>query len=104
MSGTGPFRGWPTESLEFYERREAENTRAFWTANKATYEGVVRGPMEALATEVEDEFGPMHIFRPHRDVRFSKDKSPYKTNIGADTEREDGQLYCVQLSAEGLFA
>ena len=98
------FRGWPVEGFDFFERLEHDNSKAFWTANRATYDAAIRGPMDALAVEIEDEFGPLHVFRPYRDVRFSKDKSPYKTGIGAVTEGEGGEIFYVQLSAEGLMA
>ena len=93
-----PFRGWPAEALDFYEGLEADNTKAYWTDHKAEYERDVRGPMEALLAELEAEFGEGHIFRPYRDVRFSKDKSPYKTNLAATLS---GGGY-VQLSSGGL--
>jgi uncharacterized protein (TIGR02453 family) len=77
------FRGWPEEALEFYEGLEADNSKAYWTQHKAVYEDAVRRPMEELLTELAKEFGDAKIFRPYRDVRFSKDKSPYKTQIAA---------------------
>jgi len=98
------FRGWSDAALAFYRRLEADNTRDFWTANKATYEGEVREPFEALSELVADEFGPLRIFRPNRDVRFSKDKSPYKTNCYAVAEGEGGEAFYVALSADGLTA
>jgi uncharacterized protein (TIGR02453 family) len=55
--------------------------------------------MEQLLAELEPEFGEGRIFRPYRDIRFSADKSPYKTNMGAMV----GGGY-IQLSAEGLAA
>jgi uncharacterized protein (TIGR02453 family) len=55
--------------------------------------------MVALLAEIEDEFGETHLFRPNRDIRFSLDKSPYKTSIAATI----GEGY-VQLSADGLMA
>ncbi|HET9723684.1 MAG TPA: DUF2461 domain-containing protein [Actinomycetota bacterium] len=94
-----PFRGWPVEALEFFEALEADNTRSFWEANRGVYEGTVRAPMEALLEELEPEWGEGHIFRPYRDVRFSADKTPYKTQIGAMV----GDGY-VQLDADGLAA
>jgi uncharacterized protein (TIGR02453 family) len=94
------FNGWPAEALEFYEGLEADNSRAYWTAHKAVYDEVVRAPMLALLSDLEDEFGEGRIFRPYRDVRFSPDKSPYKTAIGATLA--DGGY--VQLSARGLAA
>jgi uncharacterized protein (TIGR02453 family) len=97
------FAGWPPQALDFYARLEADNSKPFWVANRATYEECVRAPFDALSAAVEAEFGPLHLFRPHRDVRFSKDKSPYKTAAGAVTEGEGGAAYYVQIGADGLF-
>ena len=94
------FRGWPAEALDFYEGLEADNSKTYWTAHKAVYDEKVRGPMDALLAELEAEFGPGKVFRPYRDVRFSADKSPYKTNMGAWLERGG----YIQLSAAGLAA
>ncbi len=98
------FGGWPTEALDFYDGLEEDNSKAYWTANKATYDRAVLGPMTDLTDELADKFaGPgLHsakIFRPNRDIRFSADKSPYKTQIGARI----GDGY-VQFSANGLAA
>ncbi len=97
------FTGFPPEAVDFYRRLGADNTKVFWEANKATYLGSVKAPLQAIAAELENEFGPFHLFRPHRDVRFSKDKSPYKLNQGAATEGEGGEVYYLHVDAEGLF-
>jgi uncharacterized protein (TIGR02453 family) len=94
------FRGWPSEALEFYEGLEADNSKTYWTAHKDVYEEQVRAPMVALLADLEPEFGPGKIFRPYRDVRFSADKSPYKTAIAATLERGG----YIHLSAKGLAA
>jgi uncharacterized protein (TIGR02453 family) len=94
------FGGWPAEALEFYDGLLADNSKAYWTEHKAAYEELVRAPMLALLAELEPEFGAGRIFRPFRDMRFSKDKSPYKTNIGATLEHGG----YIQLSADGLAA
>lgn len=94
------FRGWPVEAIEFYEGLEADNSRTYWQANKTVYLEMVRAPMDELLTELAQEFGEGRVFRPNRDVRFSADKSPYKTVIGA-TVSEGGY---IQLSAKGLAA
>src|SRR5215467_10426872 len=91
------FSGWPAEALEFYEGLQAENTKAYWTRHKAVYDEQVLRPMTELTEELSAEFGQVKIFRPYRDVRFSKDKTPYKTHIGALI----GSGY-IQLSAAGL--
>ena len=92
------FSGWPAEALEFYEGLEADNTRTYWLAHKTQYDEVVRGPMTALLDELAPKWGAGKIFRPYRDVRFSADKTPYKTHIGALLE---GGGY-IQLGADGL--
>jgi uncharacterized protein (TIGR02453 family) len=94
------FRGWPAEALEFYEGLAADNSKAYWTEHRAVYDGSVHAPMTALLAELATEFGDGKIFRPHRDVRFSNDKSPYKTNIGASLAAGG----YIQLSADGLAA
>jgi uncharacterized protein (TIGR02453 family) len=94
------FRGWPNEALDFYEGLEADNSKTYWTAHKSVYEEKVLAPMVAMLAELEPEFGAGKIFRPYRDVRFSTDKSLYKTNIGATLELGG----YVQLSAAGLAA
>ena len=94
------FRGWPVEALEFYEGLEADNSKSYWQEHKDVYEGSIRAPMEALLEELAPEWGEGRIFRPYRDVRFSYDRSPYKTHIGA-LVGDDGY---VQLNADGLAA
>ena len=94
------FTGWPAEAIEFYEGLEADNTRAYWQDHKQEYEDLVRRPMTELLAELAGEFGEGKIFRPYRDVRFARDKSPYKTAIGATLERGG----YVQFSAHGLAA
>ncbi|GAA2642434.1 DUF2461 domain-containing protein [Paractinoplanes durhamensis] len=94
------FRGWPSEALEFYDGLVADNSKTYWTAHQPFYEEQVRGPMAELLAELEPEFGPGKIFRPYRDVRFSRDKTPYKNHLG-------GWLSFggyVQLSGDGLAA
>src|SRR5262245_586317 len=94
------FRGWPAEAIEFYEGLEADNSRTYWQEHKTVYEEVVRAPMDELLKELAPEYGEGRIFRPYRDVRFSKDKSPYKTAIAATLSRGG----YISLSAEGLGA
>jgi uncharacterized protein (TIGR02453 family) len=94
------FRGWPAEAVEFFEGLEADNSKTYWQEHKTVYEEIVRGPMDDLLTELAPEFGEGRIFRPYRDVRFSKDKSPYKTAIAATLA---GGGY-IQFSADGLGA
>lgn len=97
-----PFRGWPEAALDFYRELERDNTRAFWLAHKDIYERDVKAPFEALSELVSEEFGALRVFRPNRDVRFSKDKAPYKIRGYAATEGEGGEAYYVEISATGL--
>lgn len=97
------FTGWPDEAVEFYEGLEADNSKVYWQRHKDVYDHCVRTPMEQLLAELADEFGPAKLFRPYRDVRFSADKSPYKTNCAATLGHGVGQRY-VSFSADGLSA
>jgi uncharacterized protein (TIGR02453 family) len=97
------FEGFPPDAWEFYQDLAAENTREFWVAHRELYEISVVAPLTALIGELTSEFGPFKVFRPHRDVRFSKDKAPYKTHQGAVTEGAGGEFYYFQLSGTGLF-
>jgi uncharacterized protein (TIGR02453 family) len=97
------FSGFSDEAFAFYEGLAADNSRTYWQANKAVFDQAVKAPMAALLQELAD-FGPYHVFRPHRDVRFSKDKTPYKDHIGAYGESEGGAGYYVQFSNTGMVA
>ncbi len=93
-----PFRGWKAEAFDFFDGLEADNSRAYWHAHKHEYDTLVRAPMVAMLDELAAEFGDGKIFRPNRDTRFSRDKSPYKTNIAA-TLSKGGY---VSVSTEGF--
>ena len=97
------FTGFPHEAFAFYERLAADNSRTFWLANKSVYEQAVKAPLQALIEEFAD-MGPFHVFRPNRDVRFAKDKTPYKDHAAAYVESEGGAGYYVQVGATGMFA
>jgi uncharacterized protein (TIGR02453 family) len=98
------FAGFPDEMLTFFEGLEADNSKPYWTDHRAQYDTAVAGPMRALLDALGPEFGEAKFFRPYRDVRFSKDKTPYKTHAGAVVRGEpgDGGLY-LQVSADGLL-
>jgi uncharacterized protein (TIGR02453 family) len=96
------FTGFPPEALEFYDRLESDNSKTFWQANRDTYLDAVRAPLEDLCDDLDD-YGPFHLFRPHNDLRFAKDRPPYKTQQGAYGESEGGAGFYLQLSARGLL-
>ena len=97
------FEGFPDEGLVFYEGLEADNTKTYWTRHKHVYDAHVKAPLLAMLEELAPEFGTAKVFRPYRDVRFSNDKTPYKTHQGAviHPEGRAGAWY-VQVSADGL--
>ena len=85
--------GFRPEAVEFLAELAANNERAWFQPRKAEYERLLKEPLEALCIALEERFRERGIplradptkspFRIYRDVRFAKDKSPYKTNIGA---------------------
>ena len=82
MTQPPPFTGFPVAALDFFDDLEVDNTKSFWEAHKQVHAASVKAPMTALTAALADEFGPAKVFRPYRDVRFAKDKTPYKTHLG----------------------
>jgi uncharacterized protein (TIGR02453 family) len=101
------FTGFPEEGLRFLRDLAANNDPAWFKPRRDTYEALVRGPMVALVADLltlaaakklpltgEPEKA---VFRVYRDVRFARDKRPYKTHCGASLSRTGAKL------APGLF-
>ncbi len=103
MGKMAGFTGFPPDALDFFVELEGNNDRPWWQANKERFEASVAEPMRALLDVLEPEFGVFKVFRMNRDVRFSADKSPYKTAHAAMTERDGGAANYVQVSATGLL-
>jgi uncharacterized protein (TIGR02453 family) len=90
---TQPFTGFQLEAIQFLADLAANNERTWFQPRKADYERLLKEPLESLCTALAQRFEARGIplradparspFRIYRDVRFSKDKSPYKTNVGA---------------------
>ncbi|GGH92733.1 DUF2461 domain-containing protein [Arthrobacter liuii] len=97
------FAGIPPEAFRFYAELEEHNNREWWLGHKDTYQAAVKEPLAVLLAGLEPEFGPARLFRPYRDVRFSADKSPYKTAQGVFATRQEGVGYYLQVSADGLL-
>lgn len=97
------FQGIPAGAFEFYQELQENNTREWWQENKDRYQTLVREPFLALLAGLEPRFGPGKIFRPNRDIRFSQDKSPYKTAQGAFASVQEGVGFYLQVSADGLL-
>ena len=98
-----PSGGFTAKAAEFFAGLESDNSKDYWTANKAVFEKDVKEPMAALVDSLPERFQPFKVFRMNRDIRFSPDKSPYKTQHGAAHEA-DGTVYYVHLDAYGLMA
>jgi uncharacterized protein (TIGR02453 family) len=92
------FEGFGPKVRKWFEGLEADNSRGYFTATREYFDESIRGQMEALLTELSMKFGgEVKIFRQNRDIRFSPDKSPYKTNTY-------GVLHGSGIAAQGLYA
>ncbi len=90
---TTAFTGFRPEAIQFLADLASNNDRAWFQPRKGEYERLLKEPLEALIAALAERFESLGIplradparspFRIYRDVRFSKDKSPYKTNLGA---------------------
>jgi uncharacterized protein (TIGR02453 family) len=106
-TATDTFTGFDREAIQFLVDLTENNDRAWFSARKGEYERLLKRPLETLCLALDERFRARSIplradtrspFRIYRDVRFSKDKSPYKTNVAASFPYTDGQA-----SAGGYF-
>ncbi|NJK79544.1 MAG: DUF2461 domain-containing protein [Chloroflexaceae bacterium] len=101
-----PFAGFGPDAVAWFEGLERDNSKSYFEATRSQWETQVRDPLMLLLSELTAEFGgTVRMFRQNRDVRFSPDKSPYKsTTYGIIHERPDSAaaLY-AQVSARGLY-
>lgn len=97
------FQGFGQAMLEFFEDLEDNNDKAWFDAHRSTYLDEVKAPLQALLDELEPEWGRAKLFRINRDIRFSADKRPYKTQQAALIDRgARGTLY-VSVDADGIM-
>ncbi len=92
------FEGFGPKVRKWFQGLEADNSREYFAATRDFFEESIREQMETLLTELSASFGgDVKMFRQSRDIRFSRDKSPYKTNTY-------GVLRGSDIAAEGLYA
>jgi uncharacterized protein (TIGR02453 family) len=92
------FEGFAPEVGTWFLGLEKDNSREYFASGREFFEESIRGQMEALLTELTENFGgDVKMFRQNRDVRFSADKSPYKTNTY-------GVVYGSGVATQGLYA
>ncbi len=111
------FQGFGPQALPFFKALGFHQTKEWFEANRAIYESEIKGPLGDLVEELAARFAksgtPLKgdrkasLFRINRDVRFAKDKSPYKTNAGAVLTRagakNDPGLFYIHIAADGCF-
>lgn len=97
------FTGIPAEAFDFYDALAADNSKTFWEDHRGTYTTAVRQPLEFLGDALAGEFGSPKLFRPYRDIRFSKDKTPYKDHQGMYVKASGDVGWYVQISANGVM-
>ena len=116
---TTTFAGMPDEGLAFLEDLEERNTKEFFDANRGVFREQVQAPFAALVEAAAARLrrsvpgiGRPKVFRIYRDLRFSKDKTPYKTSMSASIPsrvRDDGDRsgvdtgYYLNVGPAGLY-
>ncbi|HEY7372016.1 MAG TPA: DUF2461 family protein, partial [Polyangia bacterium] len=120
MKAAGAFRGFDRDAMQFWHELAAEMTKEWFAANKQRYQTVWVEPMLSLLREVARGLAPVYkplalaepgVLRIYRDLRFSRDKTPYKTHIagiirlagGRIAEAGNAVLY-LQLGLDGEYA
>jgi uncharacterized protein (TIGR02453 family) len=114
-----PFEGFPKEGIAFLKKLKRNNNRDWFGRHKHEYESLVKQPMQSLIIALQPHFRRFapdidadpkrSLFRIHRDVRFSKDKSPYKTHVAAHFVRRgkekgtEGSGYYLHIEPGEVF-
>ena len=120
MPDTKEFEGFPPSTLQFFADLKENNDREWFAANKLTYLSDVVEPAKAFILALGGMLTGLHpginfdtrtngagsMFRIYRDVRFSKDKSPYKTHLGmvfwlGSGKKTESAAFYVGVSDEG---
>jgi uncharacterized protein (TIGR02453 family) len=92
------FEGFGPKAKRWFEGLQDDNSREYFAAHRDVFETAIRDQMQALLTELSQKLGgEVKLFRQNRDIRFSPDKSPYKTNTY-------GVIYGSELAPQGLYA
>ena len=94
--------GFRPEAMRFFQDLEDDNSREFWQSHADTYQREVKQPMLALLESLPEKYQPLRLYRMNRDLRFTTDKSPYKTQQGAISEAEGGDYY-LHVDGTGLL-
>lgn len=83
-----PFARLITDARTFLGELAQNNTRDWFAVHKARYDGTLKAPALLLLDQVAHDLGPqttqglgVKLFRPYRNVRFSRDKTPYHTHL-----------------------
>ena len=98
------FQGFAPEAFEWFAGLERDNSKAYFTATRERYEHDVRGALEAMLDELAVELdGEAKVFRQYRDLRFTHDRTPYKTRTYGVIQTARRGLY-AEISARGLYA
>jgi uncharacterized protein (TIGR02453 family) len=106
MVPTSSFQGFHPEAIAFFGQLAQDNSKSFWDAHRDTFEEHVRAPMKALERSLQGLFGTGHIYRPNRDLRFTKDKRPYKEHAAVTFGGRGPRAVAgrhVHLDSDGLF-
>lgn len=115
-----PFQGFSRETIDFFKHLKENNNKTWFNQNRTIYESHVLGPAKAFVIEVGTRLQQISpaivaepridrsIFRLHRDTRFSKDKSAYKTHLGiffweGTSKKIENPGFYFQLDTEGIF-
>lgn len=116
------FKGFPEEAIRFYEEIQFNNNKPWWDEQKPGFKKNVQTPAQQFVTTLGDRLrgirpglsfdtrlnGSGSIMRPYRDTRFSKDKTPYKTNLAmvwweGDGKKTEVPCFYFHMSAESVW-
>ncbi|MFN5006476.1 MAG: DUF2461 domain-containing protein [Ignavibacteria bacterium] len=110
------FQGFDNKAFQFLKHLKNNNSREWFAENKSIYECALREPSKLLLNEIDQLFikhrlpyeanPKKSLFRINRDTRFSKDKTPYKTNVGITFpihRKQDHIVHATKTEKPGMY-
>ena len=92
------FNGFPPEAFTFFAQLAKHNNRDWFQSHKDVYERACRAPMKALMAAIDPPLGAGWMSRINNDMRFNRDRDPYKTRVEASVKG-----FYLSVGAQGMY-
>lgn len=97
------FQGFGTGLIDYYLALEQNNNREWFHANRAAYDNEVAVPLKSLASDLEDDYAPVKVFRPYRNTRFWPELPPLNEHASLVANAGSLAIFYLRIDADGML-